>query len=187
MAWSRVFKTINGHRYVYEQRTWRDSGRVRTASHYVGREGRGEPILYHGSRGIIRGAPRPSQNATYGPGFYLASQDVAEQYAMFDPDNVSLCGSHPPQHCGRVYSFETAELAFLILKDSEKYHSLASLLSGNEGLLLPEEAKIEAQLRWAGQGYDGLKVLGTIKPATVVFPGSMHKLGAAYSCYQVAH
>ena len=64
MGWSRVYKTINGHRYVYEQRTWREGGRVRTDGFYVGRETLGPSRLFHGSRSVIRGRPRPSENAT---------------------------------------------------------------------------------------------------------------------------
>ena len=36
MGWYRVVKTIKGHRYIYEQRTWREGKRVRTESRYVG-------------------------------------------------------------------------------------------------------------------------------------------------------
>ena len=35
-AWYRVIKTVKGHRYVYEQRTWRQGGRVRTENRYIG-------------------------------------------------------------------------------------------------------------------------------------------------------
>jgi hypothetical protein len=36
MGWYQVIKTIRGHRYLYEQRTWREGKRVRTQSRYVG-------------------------------------------------------------------------------------------------------------------------------------------------------
>ncbi len=36
VGWYRVVKTIKGHRYIYEQRTWREGKRVRTQSRYVG-------------------------------------------------------------------------------------------------------------------------------------------------------
>ncbi len=36
MGWYKVVKTIKGHRYVYEQRTWREGRHVRTESRYVG-------------------------------------------------------------------------------------------------------------------------------------------------------
>src|SRR5215218_5729822 len=44
MGWYRVVKTIKGHRYVYEQRTWREGKRVRTESRYIGpADGQGMP------------------------------------------------------------------------------------------------------------------------------------------------
>src|SRR4051794_23926781 len=36
MDWYRVVKTIKGHRYIYEQRTWREGKHVRTESRYIG-------------------------------------------------------------------------------------------------------------------------------------------------------
>ena len=44
MDWYEVVKTINGRRYRYRQRTWRDdSGRVRTTSEYIGPDRRQTP------------------------------------------------------------------------------------------------------------------------------------------------
>src|SRR4051812_38582607 len=36
MGWYRIVKTIKGHRYIYEQRTWREGKHVRTESRYLG-------------------------------------------------------------------------------------------------------------------------------------------------------
>lgn len=36
MDWYSVVKTINGRPYLYRQRTWREGGKVRTESQYVG-------------------------------------------------------------------------------------------------------------------------------------------------------
>jgi len=36
VGWYIVIKTIKGHRYRYRQRTWREGGRVRTESIYLG-------------------------------------------------------------------------------------------------------------------------------------------------------
>ena len=36
MDWYIVVKTINGRRYRYRQKTWRENGRVRTRSEYIG-------------------------------------------------------------------------------------------------------------------------------------------------------
>jgi hypothetical protein len=43
-SWYRVVKTIKGHRYLYEQRTWREGKHVRTQSRYVGRAGEGSTV-----------------------------------------------------------------------------------------------------------------------------------------------
>lgn len=39
MDWYIVIKTINGHRYYYRQKTWREGGQVRTRSEYIGPAG----------------------------------------------------------------------------------------------------------------------------------------------------
>jgi len=39
MDWYIVVKTINGHRYRYRQKTWREGRRVRTRSEYIGPAG----------------------------------------------------------------------------------------------------------------------------------------------------
>ena len=38
MEWYVVTKWIKGRPYLYEQRTWREEGRVRTESRYLGRD-----------------------------------------------------------------------------------------------------------------------------------------------------
>jgi Nucleotidyl transferase AbiEii toxin, Type IV TA system len=38
VGWYFVTKTINGRRYRYRQRTWREGGKVRTENHYLGPE-----------------------------------------------------------------------------------------------------------------------------------------------------
>jgi antirestriction protein ArdC len=42
MDWYVVIKTINGRRYYYRQKTWREGKRVRTLSHYIGPVADGE-------------------------------------------------------------------------------------------------------------------------------------------------
>src|SRR5689334_22865693 len=39
MGWYRVVKTVKGHRYLYEQRSWREGKKVRTESRYIGPAG----------------------------------------------------------------------------------------------------------------------------------------------------
>jgi len=43
MDWYIVVKTINGHRYRYRQKTWREGNRVRTRSEYIGPADDAEP------------------------------------------------------------------------------------------------------------------------------------------------
>lgn len=43
MDWYVVVKTINGHRYRYRQKTWREGNRVRTRSEYIGPADAAEP------------------------------------------------------------------------------------------------------------------------------------------------
>ncbi len=43
MDWYIVVKTINGHRYRYRQKTWREGNRVRTRSEYIGPANETEP------------------------------------------------------------------------------------------------------------------------------------------------
>src|SRR5689334_4530495 len=59
MGWYRVVKTIKGHRYIYEQRTWREGKHVRTESRYIGPADDSIPL------GPIAGeGPRPPKRAT---------------------------------------------------------------------------------------------------------------------------
>src|SRR5215212_4908020 len=93
MGWYRVVKTIKGHRYEYEQRTWREGRKVRTESRYIGPATpteQPEPvnttprIFYHGARGKLDGALEPSASGTFGPGFYLTTEERAALYAEHD-------------------------------------------------------------------------------------------------------
>lgn len=178
MAWSRVLKTINGHRYVYAQRTWREGPRVRAESRYLGRETRGFGVLFHGSRTGLRGRPFPSDNATYGPGFYLASRPDAELYARYDPGLVGGELPTAPQYRGSVHAFDTGALHLLILKDRGAYLRIAAALLGGDAEADPA-LRIALQQLWERQGYDGVVVLDAVKPATVVFPAALTKLGDA--------
>ena len=47
MEWYRVVKTINGRRYIYEQKTYRQGKQVRTLNRYIGPA---SPLLYHATR-----------------------------------------------------------------------------------------------------------------------------------------
>ena len=39
MEWYRVVKTINGRKYIYEQKTYRQGKQVRTLNRYIGPAG----------------------------------------------------------------------------------------------------------------------------------------------------
>src|SRR5215208_2067464 len=103
MGWYHVVKAIKGHRYLYAQRTWREGKKVRTESRYIGpaspdsaggsrREGEptSRPVttteitLYHGCPGELTEALEPSEEGTFGPGFYLTTKERAELYARYD-------------------------------------------------------------------------------------------------------
>src|SRR3954451_2901075 len=61
MGWYRVVKTIKGHRYIYEQRTWREGKHVRTESRYVGPADDGTPLGPIGGDGSCRREKAGSQ------------------------------------------------------------------------------------------------------------------------------
>ena len=37
MGWYQVVKTVKGHKYLYLQTSWREGGKVKTKSKYLGR------------------------------------------------------------------------------------------------------------------------------------------------------
>lgn len=47
MDWYIVVKTINGRRYLYRQKTWREGKHVRTRSEYIGPAGAGSVVSNH--------------------------------------------------------------------------------------------------------------------------------------------
>ena len=103
MGWYQVVKTIKGHQYLYEQRTWREGKHVRTENRYIGKvsdagDGLTRPVsasdfdgvittshtFYHGSSYELGGALEPSEEGTFGPGFYLTTKARAALYAQYD-------------------------------------------------------------------------------------------------------
>jgi hypothetical protein len=63
VGWYRVIKTIKGHRYIYEQRTWREGKKVRTESRYIG-PADGEVPRSTGERGDGRSNKAERVNTT---------------------------------------------------------------------------------------------------------------------------
>src|SRR3982750_3077664 len=76
MGWYRVVKTVKGHRYLYEQRSWREGKKVRTESRYIGpadeHTGTSTPVITTkvGSAGlydtkVYRASNRPFTNKNF--------------------------------------------------------------------------------------------------------------------------
>jgi Zincin-like metallopeptidase len=62
MDWYFVVKTINGHRYRYRQKTWREGKRVRTRSEYIGPAGNtSQPRDLSGAVTLTLPFPDPSR------------------------------------------------------------------------------------------------------------------------------
>ncbi len=69
----RVIKTINGRRYFYDQTTWREAGKVKTRSIYVG------PVDGYASRAAP--GPRATDTALIDRLFDPAVADCADPVA----------------------------------------------------------------------------------------------------------
>lgn len=59
MGWYVVIKTINGHRYFYKQRTWREGKHVRTENVYLG------PTGDSGRKSSRRSPKQPASPVTF--------------------------------------------------------------------------------------------------------------------------
>ena len=46
MGWNTVIKTINGNSYLYRQRSYRDDGKVKTETQYIGQYGSNAPRIH---------------------------------------------------------------------------------------------------------------------------------------------
>lgn len=202
MGWYRVIKTVKGLRYAYLQRSWREGKRVRTESRYLGPasgEGRkgGSPdptstdqapvittprIAYHGSRTGLEGAPRASEEGTFGPGFYLTIEARAHDYAIYDGKTAAnLPGMGdvqlPPQHDGVVYA---CDLSGLNIKPMswDGYYALMETLLGfptGDGIPTPDNKRRVTELL-VEQGCDGIQIIDDLRQETVIFPASLHKI-----------
>jgi hypothetical protein len=196
MGWYRVIKTVKGHRYEYLQRTWREGKKVRTESRYIGpsdeaagtRPPRASDFdgvittprtFYHGSPNELEGAFEPSEEGTFGPGFYLTSQARAALYAKYDAGIAArlLEGEEDrapePQYDGTVYAFDLSTLRLKALKWA-RYQELCMALDP-QGAPTPS-AKAKLQELLAAQGYDGLYILDDVRHEMVIFPASMQKI-----------
>jgi hypothetical protein len=197
MGWYHVVKTVKGHRYLYLQRSWREGTRVRTESRYVGPVsgdgGQGRPprasdfdgvittprTLYHGTHGRLAEEPEPSEEGTFGPGFYLTTEERAELYARFDGRVAAKIAAgewerpSEPQYDGTVHAFDVSRLRLMVLSH-ERYLDLCEALDDQGAATHKARAKLQEKL--AAAGYDGLYVQSEQRDEMVVFPGSLHKI-----------
>jgi hypothetical protein len=196
VGWYTVVKTIKGHRYEYLQRTWREGKRVRTESRYIGPADDGASsrpprasdfdgvittpkVFYHGSPGELAGALEPSEEGTFGPGFYLTTHARAGLYAKYDPRIAAgiLGGeevvSIEPQYDGNVYAFDVSALRLKALK-WERYQEICMALDPLDAPT-PSAKATFAELM-AERGYDGLYILDEARHEMVIFPPSLHKV-----------
>ena len=190
MGWYKVVKTIKGHRYVYEQRTWREGKHVRTESRYVWpvceRVATSRPTtasdfdgvvtiprtFYHGSPDELAGALEPSEEGTFGPGFYLTTQERAALYAQYDAGIAARIAESEEgwerhrKYDGPVYAFDVSELKFKAVKH-ERYQRLCMALDPLEAPTPSAKAKLMDIL--VAEGYDGLYILDQQRHEMVIF------------------
>ncbi len=96
MEWYVVVKTINGKRYRYRQKTWREGKRVRTRSEYLGPD---QLIGYHGTFAKFE---RFEEN-------YLGSNTECDSAAegFFFASNKNVAISYISTHLARQRSIQT--------------------------------------------------------------------------------
>ena len=195
MGWYNTVKKINGHSYLYRQRTYRVAGKVKTESQYIGpTSGDGEAAsgvrtttLYHGARNGFNGSPMPSDTGNLGAGFYLAPKERAEAFAKFDPkvaaDRAYQEGAEPNYH-GDVIAFDLNRLNLKTVAGWKEYYDLADEVLESDKGCVTDQDKIELRERLEAQGFDGIEIRdkpwdGSASPETVVFPNAVSKLKRA--------
>jgi hypothetical protein len=130
-------------------------------------------ILYHGSRGRIRGTPRPSDSGTFGPGLYLTLPERAQRYASYtakiaaNPD-----GTGGPRFTGTVYAADVSQLNLKVLTWDE-FLDLAEA-EGDGAATAAAKARVQEIL--VSQGYDGLDIRDDDRPEVVIFSTSICKI-----------
>jgi hypothetical protein len=135
--------------------------------------------FYHGSPNELEGAFRPSEEGTFGPGFYLTTHARATLYAQYDAGMAARLlegeeGRAPePHYDGTVYAFDVSALRLKTLKWA-RYQELCMALDPQGSPTPSAKAKLQELL--AVQGYDGLYILNEERHEMVVFLGSMQKI-----------
>jgi hypothetical protein len=196
VGWYSVIKTIKGHRYEYLQRTWREGKKVHTESRYIGPaapESAGRPggtaqvepitttprIFYHGARERLSGALQPSESGTFGPGFYLTTQERAELYAWYGAGIAAKIGASEegwrgePTYDGVVYAFDVGELRIKELT-WDRYLDECEALDPSRAATPLAKAKVQEAL--IAEGYDGLYIPDDLRHELVIFPSSINKI-----------
>ena len=202
MGWYFITKVIKGYSYLYRQRTWREGGKVKCQSQYIGpgnssRASVGtitvtsaepdEPqsvpvrkrrVAYHDSREGISGTPKASVSGRYGAGFYVADKAKAELYARYSPKTVSYIvelgeQNLPVEFNGSVYIFDISALNIISVKNPAGYYALIERVLHLEKHT--SHSGYNDQLREAllEQGYDGLEIE---RDQIVIFEPGMHKM-----------
>jgi hypothetical protein len=85
-GWYRVVKTIKGHKYVYEQQTFRQGGQVRTRNRYLGKAADDNPPS--GQKGSVTTTPlftSPTDFAGALASKFEASKWVGDAAAQVNP------------------------------------------------------------------------------------------------------
>ena len=193
MGWYTVIKTINKHRYVYRQRTWRENGKVKCQSVYIGKAGGDERapkqsnvtaptsrVMFHGARQEFNGAPRGSTSGRYGAGLYLTTKEGdAELFSKYSPKSARyiLAGEDvgKPEFNGKVYRFDVAKLKIMKFGGHDEYLDMQNeFMEANSGKRkFQEDFQKDLQKRLIEQGYEGMEIAGE---ETVVFPKFTDKL-----------
>jgi hypothetical protein len=189
MGWYQTIKKINGHSYLYRQRTYRVAGKVKTESQYIGpAAGDGEAgktaILYHGARNGLDGSPVPSDAGNLGAGFYLAPKERAEAFSKFDPKVAADPAYHEsakPNYGGEVIAFDLNQLNLKTVAGWKEYYDMADEVLETDKGYVTDQDKDELREQLEEQGYDGIEIRdkpwdGSAAPETVIFPNSVCKL-----------
>ena len=195
MGWYQTVKKINGHRYLYRQRTYRVAGKVKTESQYIGpASGDGEvgnigksAVLYHGARNGFSGIPVPSDDGRLGAGFYLAPKNRADAFSKFDPKIAAEPDYQEglaPDYQGEVIAFDLNCLNLKTVAGWKEYYDLTDEVLETDKGYVTDQDKEHLRERLEELGFDGIEIRdkpwdGETCPETMIFPNSVSKLKQA--------
>jgi hypothetical protein len=140
MEWYRVVKTINGRKYLYEQKTYREGKRVRTLNRYVGPA---NSVFYHATREVFdgfdaskAGAHTGWANATFGI-FFSDNKEAVLEFA----ESTAGLSDHRPVHVKTVHLSIRNPLDLTtsgIFTNAKQAPLIVKMLGGDD--LSPEDA-----------------------------------------------